>query len=200
MKKFITNTSKHVFIFISFLVISVSQASSPYVDKVSQSIKSLSTEEIQQILNGEGMGYALAAELNNYPGPKHVLELKDKLALTPDQLDQTNQLFSTMQQSAKELGQQLVEAEAALEAHFQSGAANADTIQALVNNISVIDAKLRGLHLSTHVSQKDILSQEQNERYQTLRGYNTEKSHSKHDHSKHNHSKHSDSAKHKHSQ
>ena len=30
---------------------------------------------------GRGMGLALAAELNGYPGPAHVLELADKLDL-----------------------------------------------------------------------------------------------------------------------
>ena len=33
---------------------------------------------------GRGMGLALAAELNGYPGPSHVLELADKLKLSAE--------------------------------------------------------------------------------------------------------------------
>jgi hypothetical protein len=47
----------------------------PYADQQTRSIKSLSEEDIAALLNGEGMGMAKAAELNGYPGPKHVLTL-----------------------------------------------------------------------------------------------------------------------------
>ena len=43
----------------------------------------------RQFLAGAGMGYAKAAELNSYPGPMHVLELADRLGLTPDQQTKT---------------------------------------------------------------------------------------------------------------
>lgn len=42
-------------------------------------------QEIQQYLNGGGMGCAKIAELNGYPGPKHVLELENELQLTEQQ-------------------------------------------------------------------------------------------------------------------
>ncbi len=35
--------------------------------------------------NGEGMGIVKYAELNGYPGPKHVLELVNELRLTEEQ-------------------------------------------------------------------------------------------------------------------
>ena len=48
-----------------------------------------SDEQRSQYLNGEGMWLAKAAELNHYPGPRHVLDIADKLGLSPDQLAAT---------------------------------------------------------------------------------------------------------------
>ena len=50
------------------------------------------------------MGLARALELNRHPGPAHVLELKDKLAMTPDQLAATLGSFVRMAAAAKLLG------------------------------------------------------------------------------------------------
>lgn len=63
-------------------------AASPYAGEQSRSIKSLSQQETADYLSGKGMGFAKAAELNGYPGPGHVLELADKLALSPTQKGQ----------------------------------------------------------------------------------------------------------------
>ena len=49
----------------------------PYAGMQDREIKALSAEERAALLEGQGMGLALAAELNGYPGPVHVLELGD---------------------------------------------------------------------------------------------------------------------------
>jgi hypothetical protein len=61
---------------------------SPYRGEEVRNIKALSEQEIEAYLSGQGMGYAKAAELNSYPGPKHVLELARELGLTPAQEEQ----------------------------------------------------------------------------------------------------------------
>ena len=43
-----------------------------YAGQQARSIKALDDAEIDTLLNGRGMGLARAAELNHYPGPKHV--------------------------------------------------------------------------------------------------------------------------------
>jgi hypothetical protein len=60
-------------------------AQSPYGGMQTRSIKALSTQQIDDLRTGGGMGLALAAELNGYPGPAHVLELSDRLVLSPAQ-------------------------------------------------------------------------------------------------------------------
>ncbi len=54
----------------------------PYAGLQQRDIKALDEKQIADLKNGRGMGLALAAELNGYPGPMHVLELKDQLRLT----------------------------------------------------------------------------------------------------------------------
>jgi len=48
---------------------------SPYSGQGKREIKSLSQQEITGYLHGKGLGYAKTAELNQFPGPRHVLDL-----------------------------------------------------------------------------------------------------------------------------
>jgi hypothetical protein len=57
---------------------------SPYSGMETRSVKALS-EQIADLEAGRWMGLALAAELNGYPGPTHVLELAEALTLTSKQ-------------------------------------------------------------------------------------------------------------------
>ena len=56
----------------------------PYAGMQERPVKALSADEIADLRAGRGMGFALAAELNGYPGPVHVLEHADALGLSPD--------------------------------------------------------------------------------------------------------------------
>src|SRR5262245_12308395 len=57
----------------------------PYAGMQHRGIKALSEQQIADLRAGKGMGLALAAELNGYPGPIHVLELGDRLELSAQQ-------------------------------------------------------------------------------------------------------------------
>ena len=60
---------------LGWLILAITTgAQSPYAGEESRAIKSLSASEIQALRQGHGMGYAKAAELNHYPGPRHVLD------------------------------------------------------------------------------------------------------------------------------
>jgi hypothetical protein len=71
-------------------------AASPYAGIETRSIKALSDQQIADLRGGRGMGLALAAELNGYPGPAHALELSDALQLSEEQKTQTAALMATM--------------------------------------------------------------------------------------------------------
>src|SRR5215471_12162434 len=89
--------------------------SQPYAGMQARAIKTLSDQQIADLRTGRGMGLALAAELNGYPGPSHVLEFADKLELSADQRARVQTLFDSMKAEAVPIGAKLVEREADLD-------------------------------------------------------------------------------------
>jgi Spy/CpxP family protein refolding chaperone len=129
----------------------------------------LNDTQVKQLLAGEGMGMAVPAEANGYPGPKHVLELADALQITPDQRAQIQASFDRMQADARALGQQIVHAEGTLFAAFQSKRIDAAEIERLTMEIATLQAKLRARHLKAHLETVPVLTPEQVARYVSLR-------------------------------
>src|SRR5437867_1305997 len=76
-------------------------AQTPYAGQERREIKALSTDEIQAYQDGQGMGFAKAAELNQYPGPKHVLELASKLRLSEQQKAEAQKIYERMHAEAR---------------------------------------------------------------------------------------------------
>src|SRR5688572_11620032 len=88
----------------------------PYAGLQTREIKALAPERIVELRAGGGAGFALAAELNHYPGPKHVLELARRLELRPDQEAYIRALVAPMETEARMLGERLIALEAELDA------------------------------------------------------------------------------------
>jgi hypothetical protein len=91
---------------------------SPYAGMQARPIKALSAEQIADLRAGRGMSLALAAELNGYPGPRHVLELGEQLGLTDQQRAAVQRLFDNMTAEVLRLGQELISQEAELDRLF----------------------------------------------------------------------------------
>src|SRR5262245_23543288 len=72
----------------------------PYALMQARSVKALGDQQMADLRAGRGMGLALAAELNGYPGPLHVLELADRLGLSPDQRREVQRLYDAMKAKA----------------------------------------------------------------------------------------------------
>ena len=175
---------KPIFIALILTWTSVAGAStqSPYVGEELNEIKSLSPSEISGLLQGSGMGFAKAAELNRYPGPRHVLDLAEQLQLSSQQIVQTNRIFEKMHANAKELGAQLVEYERELDTLFSSGEISVSVLDSLLQKIGETSAKLRGTHLHAHLEMKKILAPHQVMMYDNLRGYSNGSRSHKHTH------------------
>lgn len=153
---------------------------SPYVGEQDRAIKALSTERVQGLLAGDGLGYARAAELNGHPGPRHVLELADSLGLTDAQRRDVEAAFRAMQADAQAAGRALVRTESALDSLFASGAATDDQVQALTAEAAGIEGQVRYAHLAAHVRTRQILNPSQINTYQRLRGYGSGAEHGHH--------------------
>lgn len=144
---------------------------SPYQGQESREIKALSGEETSALLAGEGMGFAKAAELNGYPGPKHVLELADRLDLSPSQLEKTRSIHGDMKSRAIDTGRVLLEAERELDRRFREKTIDAEALQDLLTRIASLRTELRRVHLQAHLEQTKLLSDAQVAAYAELRGY-----------------------------
>jgi len=97
---------------------------SPYREQHQAGARGLSAGEVDDLVAGRGMGLARAAELNGYPGPRHVLDAArdGALALTSEQRASVQRVFDAMEREAKRLGPQVVAEERALEAAFRGRA------------------------------------------------------------------------------
>jgi hypothetical protein len=137
----------------------------------SRPIKALSEQQIGDLRAGRGMGLALAAELNGYPGPSHVLELADKLGLSADQRAMVEGLFNSMKAEAMPLGSKLIEQEADLDRQFVSRSVTPESLKASTAAVAVTQGQLRETHLKYHLSTVTILTPAQMQRYAELRGY-----------------------------
>ncbi len=144
---------------------------SPYTTQLESAVRGLSQQEVDDLLAGHGMGFARMAELNNYPGPRHLLDLQQEMALSAEQVQQIEQIFAAMQTHAQELGQQVVAAEAQLSAAFAAGTITEAELAAQVEALAGLYGDLRAVHLQAHLQVTLLLSDAQRMRYNELRGY-----------------------------
>jgi hypothetical protein len=119
------------------------QSARPYAGMQARAVKALSAEQIADLKAGRGMSLALAAELNGYPGPRHVLELGDQLGLSDQQRADVQRLFDAMTAEAIPLGEKLIAGEAELDALFARRAVMATSLGAATAAIGAIQAELR---------------------------------------------------------
>ncbi len=144
---------------------------SPYADMQSRAVKALSEQQVADLKAGRGMGLALPAELNGYPGPLHVLELADGIGLGGEQRDRVKALFEAMKQEAIAAGEKLIDAEAALDRAFRDRTITPDRLAELTAQAGRLQGELRAVHLKYHLTTAQLLSTEQSRRYAELRGY-----------------------------
>jgi len=148
-----------------------SPAPSTYAGQQTRDIKALSAEDVTSILEGNGMGFAKAAELNGYPGPAHVLELSSELGLSRAQKEKSAALFASMQAKAVALGGALVAEERRLDEAFAGRTVSRGSLLPMVAKIGELQAQLRAAHLEAHLEQIRILTPRQVAEYARLRGY-----------------------------
>lgn len=156
---------------VAGLASAVSADTSPYRGLETRSIKALSPQEIADLEAGKGMSQALAAELNGFPGPRHVLDLAGPLGLTAGQSDAVQALFDAMKDEASALGTTVIDREAALEAGFRAASLDADALTDTVMSIAEARGRLRAAHLRYHLATRDLLDAHQLALYDRLRGY-----------------------------
>jgi hypothetical protein len=174
---------KHVFpvtvwlvaVFAGFSSSALAQSAQPYSGMQSRPIKALSDQQVADLRAGRGMGLALAAELNGYPGPSHLVELSYQLGLTSEQLSKLKGMFDAMKAETIPIGENLVAQEEKLDRLFAENViSEQQQLKEATENIGETQARLRNAHLRFHLRARAILHPSQIRRYAELRGYGAE--------------------------
>lgn len=157
----------------------------PYAGQEKREIKSLSADEIKAYENGEGMGFAKVAELNQYPGPKHVLDLANELKLSDEQRLDARKIYDRMHAEAVRIGNSLIAMERDLDRLFATKLVDSPKLRLAVSEIARLQGELRNVHLQAHLEMRKLLSGDQIRKYVSLRGYesgDTDHKDHKHEH------------------
>ena len=154
-------------------VLAEDQLTSPYRHQAETGLRGLNEKEIGDLETGRGMGVARAAELNSYPGPRHVLDAvaAGQLTASSEQIQRVQGVFDTMKREAQRVGVQILDEEQQLEAGFRAATITEPDLRARVGRIAILQGELRTIHLTAHVATRAILSDAQIAHYNELRGY-----------------------------
>ena len=126
----------------------------PYAGMETRSIKALSDQQIADLRDGRG----LAAELNGYPGPSHVLEQAEALKLTAAQQEEIQALFNSMQAEARAIGLTLIAQEGELDSLFARHEIDSEKLVNSTRAIGETQALLRATHLKYHLTTAELLT------------------------------------------
>lgn len=147
---------------------------SKYAGEEKREIKSLSATDMEELQNGKGWGLAKAAELNGLPGPLHLLEMKEEIDLSAEQIQAIEDIYRKMKQEAVPLGLELIGLERELNNHFANRTITNELLRQILRKIAQVHSQLRYVHLSTHLKTPDILKPDQITLYNRLRGYSSD--------------------------
>ncbi len=146
-------------------------AASPYAHTRSSEFSTLTPQEVRELRNGEGMGLARPAELNSFPGPRHLLELKSALDLSEMQVERIEAIRRKMKTQAVAKGEEILQAEQHLADLFASGHPTVTAVNRITEQLGIMRGQLQAIHLVAHVESARHLTVEQIRNYDRLRGY-----------------------------
>ena len=147
---------------------------SPYSGQEIRVIKSLSDNDVQSLQNGTGEafgGIAKLAELNGYPGPRHVLDIAQELQLTDRQRMEIELIYQNMSNNAKSIGSAIIAVEQDMDEAFANKTITEEDLIALLDKSANLYGQLRFVHLSAHLDTAQIMTTEQIQMYNEMRGY-----------------------------
>ena len=147
---------------------------SPYSGQEIRDIKSLSDNDVQSLQNGTGEafgGIAKLAELNGYPGPRHVLDIAQELQLTDRQRMEIELIYQNMSNNAKSIGSAIIGIEQDMDEVFANKSITEENLITLLDKSANLYGQLRFVHLSAHLDTAQIMTTEQIQMYNEMRGY-----------------------------
>jgi hypothetical protein len=149
---------------------------SPYAGQELRDLKSLSDNDVQSLQNGTGEafgGMAKLAELNGYPGPRHVLDMASELQLTDMQRTEIEHIYQNMSNKAKSIGAAIIAIEQDMDTAYANKTITEEELRLMLDKSADFYGQLRYVHLSAHLDTVQILTIEQIQMYNKMRGYDS---------------------------
>ena len=145
----------------------------PHHNTSGPEIPGLGAGEVAELLEGHGMNQARVAEIQGYPGPRHVLDAWDAgtLPLSSEQVTRVQEIARTMASEARRVGGLVLDTERELALAFRDGGIDAMNLRGRVERIAALRGELRVVHLRAHLETRAVLDPAQIARYAELRGY-----------------------------
>jgi hypothetical protein len=139
----------------------------PHHETSGPEIPGLGADEVAELLEGRGMGQARVAEVQGYPGPRHVLNAwgAGTLPLSSEQATRVQEIARAMASAARRVGGLVLDTERELALAFRSGGIDATSLRAALRG------ELRTLHLRAHLETRAMLDPAQIARYAELQGH-----------------------------
>src|ERR687898_987738 len=153
-----------------------SSQASPYTGQEMRDIKSLSDNDVQSLQNGTGEafgGMAKLAELNGYPGPRHVLDIAQELQLTDRQRLEIELIYQNMSNNAKNIGVAIIALERDMDRALANKTITEENLKLMLDKSADLYGQLRFVHLSAHLDTVQTLTIEQVQMYNKIRGYDS---------------------------
>ncbi|MEK9138637.1 MAG: hypothetical protein AAB393_16055 [Bacteroidota bacterium] len=159
-------SASHVLVPLLFALASLARAQAIPPDK-------------ESLENSEGAGMAAYADVNGYPGPKHILEMQDMLMLTEEQRKDIQSIFEAMKESARAKGDAIIQKERQLESLFRTEKATEAEVKKMSSEIGRLRGELRAIHMVAHIQAKQVLIKDQTALYNSLRREMKQQKHTK---------------------
>ena len=102
---------------------------------------------------------------------RYLLEMKDKIHLSAEQVAKISSVYENMKAQAISLGHELIRLESDLEMRFRNRSITKSKLRLSLEAIERVRHKLRYTHLAAHLKTPSILSDTQIASYNRLRGY-----------------------------
>jgi Spy/CpxP family protein refolding chaperone len=99
----------------------------------------------------------------------HVLELRERLKLSPDQETKARELMHAMFAESRPKSAELLEAESTLRRLFAARSADEASVRAAVAEVERLRADVRLVHLLTHLKTRELLTETQRRIYHEAR-------------------------------
>lgn len=126
--------------------------------------------EVERLLQDLRVTYTGPAQLHGYPAPAELLDLREYLALSPEQIAEVEDIAARLAIAEKEILQEIIRLEKEIDQALAARELSVEVLHRQAVEVGSLHGRLRATQLEGHLSVATLLSPEQLQLYMRLRG------------------------------